>query len=454
MFPLMERLIQNKKAMLAVIGVLAALIVLLSFLVLAGEEVKVLGQITDVDAGRTLKLSLTDGTTGEEVFVEDRDTIEHFFELLEAIEFTRERGQEIMSGWEFSVDIYRSESRFTRMLVAGNRVQFQEFETGHGGSYRMQRGDYYSIDEEAAGELAAFLEEAMAAELAREEEEEEEEGRETTMVREIYPAIAVVINNHPSSRPSSGLQKADVVYEFLVEGGSTRYLAVYKTRHEENFNIGPIRSLRPYFALQSLEYGGIIAHSGYSARTEQIIRGMGLTQQIGDYSNNFWRDASRRAPHNLYTNIYNLSRAAGDRPSVVEKEVRLLPEENRGPYEEGKTIEIDYILTNRVSYTYDEEKQVYYRYINGEPHTERETGEHYHARRVIIRKTAHQSIPGPEGLVEISLEGSGEGLLYEEGRKYRITWTKEGPRSETVYRYPNDEIVSPIKGTTWIQVTR
>ena len=41
------------------------------------------------------------------------------------------------------------------------------------------------------------------------------------------PAMAVKIDNYPAGRPQSGLDKADIVFEEPVEGGITRYAAVF-----------------------------------------------------------------------------------------------------------------------------------------------------------------------------------------------------------------------------------
>src|SRR5580692_5849125 len=42
------------------------------------------------------------------------------------------------------------------------------------------------------------------------------------------PAMAVKIDNYPNGRPQAGLDKADIVFEEPVEGGITRYAAVFQ----------------------------------------------------------------------------------------------------------------------------------------------------------------------------------------------------------------------------------
>jgi len=285
------------------------------------------------------------------------------------------------------------------------------------------------------------VEEPEIEEIVEEPEEEEDL---PVVLKSVNP-VTVVVNNHDEARPQSGLQEARIVYEFLAEGGVTRFLAVYDTLLE-GLVIGPVRSLRPYLAVQSVEHGGVIAHSGMSDRTRDMIRGLKI-RQVGDAPAYMWRDTSRKAPHNLYTDIERMYKASGEsevREQIVEPAV--LP----AVFEEGREFELVYYSTNKVSYTYDEEKEVYLRFINGKVHSDRESGLQYNARRVIVRKNKHTNLPG--ALVDIDLEGKGEGLLYELGRKYEISWEKKD--GITSYYYMDGDKVDMSFGNTWIQVVR
>lgn len=55
-------------------------------------------------------------------------------------------------------------------------------------------------------------------------------------------------------------------------------------------------------------------------------------------------------------------------------------------------------------------------------------------------------------LLDIDLHGSGEGLLYEQGRKYFINWKNSG--KETTYYFGDNLPVGPIPGGTWIQIVQ
>lgn len=441
------KLFTTKKNIYFLIGGVILVALLVSFFLLRGKEpaVYTFAQLCRLTAGEVERLTIIESAGGEHLVVEDKETIVDFLEILSTPAFQEMGDRGSRSEWTHKVELYRDAESYLRLIFNGEEVELASYEQGY-----KEWEALYTMDTDLTFQLKEYHERLLEAkEKAREEELGELVPARLT-VKEIEPAICVVINNYPSARPSSGLQEADIIYEFLVEGGTTRYLAVFKTKHLENFDIGPIRSLRPYFAVQSLEYGGIIAHSGYSVRTMEMISGLGIFQ-IGDVGNNFWRDRSRRAPHNLYTSIDNLYRVALNRIDVVER-VYELDKEVKVGYQLGQTVNINYSGHNRVSYLYDDNKGVYYRYINDNPHSDRETGEQYYADRIIIRETSHRNVPGPEALVDIDLQGVGEGLLYEKGRKYYITW--ENPGRETTYYYTPDIPVESIPGTTWIQVVR
>jgi len=74
--------------------------------------------------------------------------------------------------------------------------------------------------------------------------------------------LSVMVENSEGARPQSGLDKANIVYEVLAEGGITRLLAIYYDQDAEE--VGPIRSARPYFVSKSLEHQAIYVHVGGS----------------------------------------------------------------------------------------------------------------------------------------------------------------------------------------------
>ncbi|MCL1801503.1 MAG: DUF3048 domain-containing protein [Promicromonosporaceae bacterium] len=75
------------------------------------------------------------------------------------------------------------------------------------------------------------------------------------------PAILVKIDNSSLARPfQEGLEFADIVYEQVVEGGVTRYVAVFHS--ELPGRIAPVRSARPHDIDIVTPYRGLFVFSG------------------------------------------------------------------------------------------------------------------------------------------------------------------------------------------------
>lgn len=119
--------------------------------------------------------------------------------------------------------------------------------------------------------------------------------------------LAVKIDNINPARPQSGLNKADVVFEELVEGGLTRLFAIFQC--DTASRLGPIRSARTSDAdMLALLHGSVFGFSGANPRALPAIRAHGETVMIandnlGQY---FHRDPSRPAPHNVYSSTQTI----------------------------------------------------------------------------------------------------------------------------------------------------
>src|SRR5262245_54072494 len=70
------------------------------------------------------------------------------------------------------------------------------------------------------------------------------------------PAM-VQVGNAPGSRPQRGLQKADIVYEYLTEGGISRFTVLYWSP-SGGFRVEPVRSARLVTIRLVQSYGGVL----------------------------------------------------------------------------------------------------------------------------------------------------------------------------------------------------
>lgn len=125
-------------------------------------------------------------------------------------------------------------------------------------------------------------------------------------------AVAVKVENLPAARPQSGLDQADIVFEEPVEGGITRFIAVYQCQGAAR--IEPVRSARLVDA-QILEPLGKVLF-GYSGAIQPVVNEVdsptSLLQDVGAATSGqaYWRDPARVEPHNLATSTKLLYEAA------------------------------------------------------------------------------------------------------------------------------------------------
>ena len=124
-------------------------------------------------------------------------------------------------------------------------------------------------------------------------------------------ALAVKVDNGDRrARPQAGLAAADLVYEILIEGGKTRFLAVFHS--EIPGRVGPVRSVRSgdFDLLADLSTPYLVssgANTTVLAEMRQAVRA-GTLVDIGGLRNfvPYTRDPARRSPFNLYFHYENL----------------------------------------------------------------------------------------------------------------------------------------------------
>ena len=126
--------------------------------------------------------------------------------------------------------------------------------------------------------------------------------------------FAVMINNINVARPlQSGLQDAYLMYEIIVEGGITRYMALFMDQNTTR--IGSIRSARHYFLDYALENDAIYVHHGQSPQAQNDFSALGVDRIVADNSKTGWRDKSLNvsSEHTLFTSIEKLNNGLGNK---------------------------------------------------------------------------------------------------------------------------------------------
>ena len=279
--------------------------------------------------------------------------------------------------------------------------------------------------------------------------------------------FAVMINNlHVARQMHSGLQDAYIVYEIIVEGGITRYMAIFESDKDIN-RIGPVRSSRHYYLDYVLENDAIYVHNGYSPQAGNDFKALGIDRIEAEAPKTGVRENPLKLAreHTLFTStkLLNENGVKSKRTELKDKENPRLLKYSATPINlEGKegaiaanTVKIPYSNSYRTSYTYDPEKQVYKRLVNEKAHTDYRTKEQYTFKNIITYKVKNNNIKSPDGYQgrqEIHNIGSGEGYYITNGYAVPIKWEKSSRSAKTKYTYLDGTELVVNDGNTFIQI--
>jgi hypothetical protein len=276
---------------------------------------------------------------------------------------------------------------------------------------------------------------------------------------------AVMINNVSVARPyQSGLQDAYIIYEMVVEGGITRYLALFKDVNVER--IGTIRSSRHYYLDYVLENDAIYVHWGWSEMAQSDISTLGINNINGlTYGGTyFWKDKSLpvSTEHTAYSSTELLDKATAklnyrtetNKDLLLNYSVESVDLASDTTAKDATSIDIVYSSNTKNHYDYDEENKVYKRSVNGKAHTDYVTKEQYTFKNIIVYQVENTTIAGDyKGRQNLNNIGSGEGYYISEGKAVEITWSKSNREAQTVYKLKSTgEELKVNDGNTFIQI--
>jgi hypothetical protein len=267
------------------------------------------------------------------------------------------------------------------------------------------------------------------------------------------PSIAVKIDNAPEARPQSGLDVADVVYEEVVEGGVTRFIAIF---HSAGPPVaGPVRSVRPMDPDILSAYHGLVAYSGGIPAFVSMLRNAPVQDVNVDMATDAYSwDKARRAPHNEYVSPAKLwPKAKGDKaaPPQAMFDFRAPGE----PFGDADAPHVSIRYSPRASATYDWDatSSSWKRGENGTPHVAA-SGAQIAPQNVVIQfvttRTLGYKDQSGTNVVESNVVGSGEAWILSNGRVTKGKWSKASQTAVTKY---TDAAGNPVKltaGRTWV----
>lgn len=291
------------------------------------------------------------------------------------------------------------------------------------------------------------------------------DGRLTVKEKTELKPIAIMLENHADSRPIAGLEYASIIYEVIVEGDITRFLAIFDPEISAK-KIGPIRSARPFFIELAEEWDSVYFHAGGSQDamyklTYSSIKNINEISGDGIY---FWRDNNREMPHNLFTSINQIERAAEAKdinmkadfePWLFKKDSPDYPDYPDYPTGERweKVFEVKADFNNnpsyQVEYRYNSEDNDYTRYLAGITH-KTERGIILKAKNIIFQHVNFDIIDD-YGRLDVNITGKGHAEIYKDGRMVEAYWQKPKNGRTRFYDLGNREIKFN-RGVTWVEL--
>jgi len=272
---------------------------------------------------------------------------------------------------------------------------------------------------------------------------------------------AVMINNLSTARPyHTGLQDAYLVYEMVVEGGITRYLALFKDKPLEV--VGNVRSSRHYYLDYALENDAYYVHWGWSPQAQSDISSLKINNLNGLYDGKpyfFRQNLPVSTEHTAFVNLKemeNLTKKKGYR-AETNKDLLLnysatnIDLEKFDDKKEAINVDVKnskYFTTN---YVYDSTINAYKQYVNDKEHKDYETKAQYTVKNIIVYQVKYNSIDS-YGRQEIENIGKGDGYFITNGVSIPITWEKKSRETQTVYRYKDGNEITVNDGNTWIHI--
>ncbi|HEV8012624.1 MAG TPA: DUF3048 domain-containing protein [Pontimonas sp.] len=267
------------------------------------------------------------------------------------------------------------------------------------------------------------------------------------------PALSGKIDNHPSARPQVGLDEADIVFEELVEGGLTRYIAIWHSSLPAE--IGPVRSVRPMDPEIVSPFGGIFAYSGGQVRFIQMMQEAPVYNAIHgqpDTEDTFYRTSAKVAPHNVLVKA----------PELVDQHLNLPAPERQFAYapsvEESTAVVAGSPVTSMnprfsgfssPTWEWDGTQGTFLRFQTNGAADSASSGNQIFATNVIVLPVGIDVV---EDIPTTRLVNQGKGWVATGGSILEINWFKATPESPIILTTDDGEEVRLAVGNTWIEL--
>ena len=270
------------------------------------------------------------------------------------------------------------------------------------------------------------------------------------------PMIAVKVENSDAAYPLAGLERADVIYEEPVEGGITRFAALYHCAAPTR--VGPVRSARTTDPkiLAPFADGPILAYSGANATVTSVVERAGIVSLTETTANAaYTRDDGRSVPHNLFVSVRGLYPIAAEQGAddASPRSVFRFDEETPTPSKRRTSAIVTFSTATVVGWSWTDGR--WHRLLDGEPMTS-ESGAPIAVDNVVIQQVLvtdsdildAAGFPSPE----VKLVGRGRAWILRDGRLIVGRWRRGSLDDATIFEANAGDEIALAPGTTFVQL--
>lgn len=276
--------------------------------------------------------------------------------------------------------------------------------------------------------------------------------------------VAIMIGNTNDALPQYGLSQADVLYEAPAEGGITRLMPIFQD-YSGLDKIGSVRSCRHYYAYYAMEFDAIYIHYGQAIYATELLES-GKVEDLNGLegaidSATFYRDKSRKAPHNAFVSTDGID--AGIELKGYDTE---LPSDYEGHYQFNEDGEKEIELTdgadaavvqpgyyvNNPWFVYNSEDGLYYRFQYKKEHMDENTGTQLAFKNILLQYCDYTKLDDAHGYLDVESTGEGTGKYITNGKVIDVTWKKASENEPTRYYDASGNEITLNQGKTMVCV--
>jgi hypothetical protein len=275
------------------------------------------------------------------------------------------------------------------------------------------------------------------------------------------PALAFKIDNYPTARPWSGIDKADIVFEEPVEGFITRLVAVFQC--QEAPLVGPIRSARQADqGIADLLSHPILIHVGSINQVTALLDASNLINidlRYPQYGGITVNPPDRQAPYDTYASTAS---AWGLEPKYTTPPAPVFQYSATPPKGKAQsTLMINFSSTSDETWTYHANTDSYtLSYADtGPAMIQQPSGQQTQisASNIVVQVVKYQLGPwveNSEGGLEVMVQPTGDGPLevLRDGVFVRGAWERSSLSSPLKLVADNSSTIKLKPGTTWVEV--